>query len=152
VIGESLVSATIPSEERALFDESRLSSSETQLTAGRSTTTAGDDGMFDDSLLDVLIFDPAQHTPSSALHQERIVTQPEVIRSTDSDTGDVALRFDLTRISATWCRLRECLTAASATVSCRAADNVAALLQVPSDTGVSNTEEKKKQININYDS
>jgi DNA mismatch repair protein PMS2 len=100
--------------------------------------------MFDDSLLDVPIFDPAQHTPSSALRQERIVTRPEVIRSTDSDTGDAALRFDLTRISATWCRLRECLTAASATVSCRTADNVAALLQVPSDAGVSNTEEKKK--------
>ena len=147
VQGAALVTATTPSEARALFGKSRSSSPEAKLTAGRSTTTASDDEVFDDSLLDAPIFDPAHHTPSSALCQETIVTRPEVIRTADSHTGDVALRFDLTRISAAWCHLHERLTAASLAVSCRTADNAAAsLLRVPSDAGVSNTENDDRAV------
>ena len=75
--------------------------------------------MYVDSLLDAPIFHPA-HQPPSTL-QEIIVTRPEVIRSGDSHTVDMALRFDMTKISTGWCHLRDRLTAASVAASCRTA-------------------------------
>jgi DNA mismatch repair protein PMS2 len=149
---EAQVTAQIPDKPQALFDESRQSSpeaeTETQRTGGHSSTSAidltidVDDDMFDDSQLGAPIFDPAKHTPSSTLIQEVIVTRPEVIRTAGSHTGDVSLRFDLSKISTGWQHLRDRLTAASATSSSAATadDAPASVPRVPLDAGVSNTE------------
>jgi DNA mismatch repair protein PMS2 len=122
-----------------------------QHVTGETSTSAIDltveDDIFDDSQLDPPIFDPAKHTPSSALRREEIVTRPEVIRNTSNNTGDVSLRFDITRISAAWQHLRDRLSTACATASSSTAGDVpGSLRRVPSDAGVSNTENDDRAV------
>lgn len=149
---EAPVTTNIHNSTQPLFNESRPSTPEadtmTQPIANQSSSIdlTADDDMFDDSQVDAPIFDPAQHT-SSALLQEVIVTRPEVIRSADSHTGDVSLRFDLSKISAAWLHLRERLATASATTSSTIdEDTLAPSLRVPSDASVSNTENDDRAV------
>ncbi|KAG6918010.1 hypothetical protein DXG01_017020 [Tephrocybe rancida] len=98
---------------------------------GQSSSTAIDptseDG-FDDSLLNIM-----SDETSSTLRHERPVSRPEVVRTSDTDTEDITLRFDLTRLTDTWRRLGT-ETASSLDVG------PPPLRRVPSDAGVSNTE------------
>jgi DNA mismatch repair protein PMS2 len=148
---EAPVTVNIPNKTQPLFDESRPSTpTETQLTGEQPSTfdLTTEDDMFDDSQLGAPIFDPAKHTPSSALLQEVIITRPEVIRSTSSHTGDVSLRFDLSKISASWHHLCDRLSAESATASSTGDGGAAptSLFRVPSDAGVSNTENDDRAV------
>ncbi|KAJ6632243.1 hypothetical protein B0H10DRAFT_1976681 [Mycena sp. CBHHK59/15] len=67
-----------------------------------------DDDMFDSSSL-VTFETSILATPSL----EAAVLRPEVIRSQENGSSDTSLRFDLSKISGSWERLRQSLTAAS---------------------------------------
>ena len=154
VMQDELQAAVKPSSKsQLLFTTSRPSTpeaeTEMQPTSGQSSAgvidPAIDDDMIDDSVLDPPIFDPAIHTPSSALLQEAIVTRPEVVRSADSPAGDVSLRFDLSKIAAVWDRLRDRDSTAVSAISSTLDDGApASSMRVPSDAGVSNTENDDK--------
>ncbi|KAJ7932955.1 MutL C terminal dimerization domain-containing protein [Mycena leptocephala] len=67
--------------------------------------------MFDSSELSALAFD-ASSSVTPAL--DEVVSRPEVIRTSDDGRGDLSLRFNVSKISNSWNRLRESLAAASA--------------------------------------
>ncbi|KAG6857450.1 hypothetical protein H0H87_003517 [Tephrocybe sp. NHM501043] len=99
---------------------------------GQSSSTAIDltseDG-FDDYLVN-----SRSHEGSSTLRYEEPVSRPEVIRTSDSDCGEVTLRFDLEKISDRWRCLGEEIASSLGN------EGAPAFHRVPSDAGVSNTE------------
>ncbi|KAJ7078992.1 hypothetical protein C8R43DRAFT_351185 [Mycena crocata] len=86
-----------------------------------------DDDMFDSSDLSTIALETSISTTPSV---EELVSRPEVMRSQDSG-GDVSLRFELSKISDSWKRLREGL-AIAATI--RQRDDAA--LKVALDAGL----------------
>ncbi|KAG6812580.1 hypothetical protein H0H92_002048 [Tricholoma furcatifolium] len=105
-------------ERDADLPESRHSSSMIDLTT--------DD--FDDSHIISMVDET-----TSALQYEETVYRPEVIRTSDIDSGDITLRFNLDRISDAWLRL------GSGAPSMNEVESHP-LRRVPSDAGVANTE------------
>ncbi|KAG5635395.1 hypothetical protein H0H81_011417 [Sphagnurus paluster] len=77
---------------------------------------------------------PTLSSTSSA--EKEAVAHPEVIRNAESSSGEVTLRFNLSKISDTWQRLRESATSAEV--------NTTAQPKVPSDAGVSNIEDGER--------
>jgi DNA mismatch repair ATPase MutL len=89
-----------------------------------------DDDMFDSSELSTIALGTAlSSTPS--LGEEDAVTRPEVIRTLDGGRGDVSLRFDLTKISASWHGLATA-SALRRTANTDASDST----KVPVDAGI----------------
>ncbi|KAJ7753592.1 MutL C terminal dimerization domain-containing protein [Mycena maculata] len=84
--------------------------------------------MFDSSELSTVSLDISAR-PSS----NEVVSRPEVIRVSDDSSGDVSLRFDVSKISDSWRSLRQSLATAS---SRRQPDD--ASLKVPLDAGLTN--------------
>ncbi|KAJ6455265.1 hypothetical protein C8R47DRAFT_1166278 [Mycena vitilis] len=78
--------------------------------ADSSVIDLTDDDLFETSELSVLALETSSSvTPSS----DEVVSRPEVIRTADDTSGGVSLRFDLSKISDLWRRLRESHAAAS---------------------------------------
>ncbi|KAJ7127884.1 hypothetical protein C8R44DRAFT_778955 [Mycena epipterygia] len=91
-----------------------------------------DDDMLDSSELSVMALETSTTATSSL---DEVVSRPEVIRNLDGGRGDVALRFDLSKISTSWQRLQESFATASAD------KQEAPLLKVPVDAGIANAAE-----------
>ncbi|KAJ7279404.1 MutL C terminal dimerization domain-containing protein [Mycena rebaudengoi] len=72
-------------------------------------------------------------TISVAPSTDEVVSRPEVIRQLDNGSGDASLRFDLSKISASWHRLRESLATA-----CAHAQSGQSPIKVPLDAGIAN--------------
>ncbi|KAF5376466.1 hypothetical protein D9615_008594 [Tricholomella constricta] len=105
--------------------------------AGQSSTKAIDltsDDDLDDSHITSIFEDN-----SSTLQQEEPVPNPEVIRTSDQGSGDVTLHFDLSRITDTWRRL-------SGEITSTFDIKTTSLPRVPSDAGVSNTENDQRAV------
>ncbi|KAJ7690397.1 hypothetical protein B0H17DRAFT_1011617 [Mycena rosella] len=86
-----------------------------------------DDDMFESSELSAFVPETSiSVTPSL----EEVVSRPEVIRNLDGARGDVSLRFNLSKISASWRRLRQNRSTASAR------NVVDAPLKAPLDAGI----------------
>jgi DNA mismatch repair ATPase MutL len=81
------------------------------LHANSTVIDLTDEDMFDSSELSALAFD-ASSSVTPAL--DEVVSRPEVIRTSDDGRGDLSLRFNVSKISNSWNRLRESLAAASA--------------------------------------
>ncbi|KAF8063172.1 DNA mismatch repair protein MutL, partial [Lyophyllum atratum] len=96
-----------------------------------------DDGLDDSSIT------PVFEDTSSSLRSDEPISRPEVIRNSDHGHGDVTLRFDVNRISATWGRLRKEISSSFDTGT---EAEVGSLPRVPSDAGVSNTENDERAV------
>ncbi|KAG6866554.1 hypothetical protein C0991_002039 [Blastosporella zonata] len=90
---------------------------------------------FDESLLS-----PTVYEMTSVLRHEEPVSRPEVIRTSDSDSAEITLRFDLNRMSHTWGRF------SSENVMNGEVGGSSSLRRVPSDAGVSNTESDESAV------
>ncbi|KAJ7607775.1 hypothetical protein DFH06DRAFT_1066494 [Mycena polygramma] len=78
--------------------------------ADSSVIDLTDDDLFETSELSILALETSSSvTPFS----DEVVSRPEVIRTADDTSGGVSLRFDLSKISDSWRRLRESCAAAS---------------------------------------
>ncbi|KAH0579376.1 hypothetical protein H2248_003513 [Termitomyces sp. 'cryptogamus'] len=89
--------------------------------------TASDDG-FDDTHINSMVDES-----SSVLRHEEVVSRPEVLRTTNTDSRDITLRFDVAKISGSWRNLE-----GESTMSPEV--DPAFLPHVPSAAGVLNTE------------
>ena len=99
-----------------------------------------DDDMHDSRDIFMLNTDTSISTIPS---YEEIVTRPEVIRSSNGRNGNVSLRFDLSRISATWRQLRD---KPSSVPTVPDPDRCSAVPKIPLVAGVSNTDSDDKAV------
>ncbi|KAJ7440301.1 hypothetical protein B0H11DRAFT_1883210 [Mycena galericulata] len=87
--------------------------------------------MFESSDLSLVALETCVSTTPSLDLNDEVISRPEVIRT--SDGGDISLRFDSSKISDAWLRLRQSLATASS--GRRPKDST---LKVPLDAGITN--------------
>ncbi|KAL0948421.1 hypothetical protein HGRIS_011002 [Hohenbuehelia grisea] len=116
-------------------NKSRASTPEitTSASSGRENMIdITDDDIFEDDA-DIIMFD-SDPLPSSS---PSVISRPEVIRSPHSDTGDVRLRVDITRISELWRSQQGSRTEEGAEGEQMPAP------RVPIDAGLANTDDEQ---------